>query len=637
MRQRKVKNLDEKYNKYSDILVWKPEEVKGSWKKKASRISGGKGIYLEIGCGKGQFISQIAKKNSNCFFIAIEGNRSVMLRALEKVKKNDIKNVAFIPFFTENLHDWFEYSEIDGIYLNFSDPLPKRSMIKKRLTYRDKLYQYFDILKKDGIVTFKTDNTGLFEFTLQEVRAANLRILEITRDLHECENADDNIVTEYEKKFSELGEKIKRIKIGRTKMDNEIKNSMVTYNGRVIPKEDKIFGINNRAKKAIMEFGKENIINATVGALLDDEGKLVVLSSVDEAVKQLTPIEYAEYAPIGGTDGFKKAIIKAAFANYNIDRYIGVIATPGGTGAIRNMIANYSCPGDRILTHDWHWTPYNTIAMEQGRDIETFEMFGEDGEFNKEDFSYKVKKILRNQEHLLIILNTPASNPTGYSLSITDWEYVVKVLNGFTKDKKIALLIDVAYIDFAGEEKDTRAFLPVLEKLDENILPVLAYSTSKTFTFYGFRCGAMICMAPTEEILNEFIAANTFSSRGSWSNSPRAPQAVIEKIYNDEKLLDKVNAERKKFREMLYLRGKAFEYEAKKLNLEILPYRAGFFISIPCKNPDAISELLEKKNIFIVPMNKGIRVSLASISEEKCRILPQMIKNTIDDFLEKRV
>lgn len=124
-----------------------------------------------------------------------------------------------------------------------------------------------------------------------------------------------------------------------------------------------------------------------------------------------------------------------------------------------------------MLTHDWHWTTYDSIAVEQGRTVETFDMFNDKGEFNLEDFEYKVSKLLRIQDRVLIILNTPANNPTGYSLSDKEWEQVVAILNKTGDDKTVALCVDVAYIDFAGETDETRTFLPYLEKLNSNIMP----------------------------------------------------------------------------------------------------------------------------------------------------------------------
>lgn len=403
-------------------------------------------------------------------------------------------------------------------------------------------------------------------------------------------------------------------------------------NGRHIPQEDKIFGISNRAKAMIAEKGTDKVINATIGSLLDDEGNLVVLSSVDKVFKHLSPKDYADYAPIGGIQPFREAVQKAAFGAHQPKGYIEAVATPGGTGSLRNVISNYSDGGDQVLTSDWHWAPYNTIAGEIGRSIATFEFFTEDGKFNTASFKEKSRELLEKQESLVIILNTPAHNPTGYSLTLEDWDNVVDILSEEAKcGKAIALVIDAAYIDFAGDEEEYRRFLPKLEKLPENVISIMAYSLSKTYTLYGTRCGAMICIAKTQEIADEFKRVCEYSSRGSWSNSAKVAQVILSRIYGDTDLLNKVNEERAYYRRMLLARGRAFTEESEKAGLKIVPFDAGFFISIPCDNPDEVSARLEKEGLFIVPLAKGLRVSVASISEEKCRKLPAMIKAAMDE------
>ncbi|MGI6722309.1 MAG: pyridoxal phosphate-dependent aminotransferase [Anaerovoracaceae bacterium] len=390
-------------------------------------------------------------------------------------------------------------------------------------------------------------------------------------------------------------------------------------NKRQIPKQDKIFGISGRADAMIAEKGKKAVVKATIGALLDDEGDLIVLSSVLDALKQLKPSDYAAYAPIGGTAEFKEAVQRAAFgANFKPTRHTAVCATPGGTGAIRNTISNYSQPGDKVLTSDWYWAPYKTISQEIGRDIDTYELFDADGKFNIAGFGEKVRSLTKAQGRLVILLNTPAHNPTGYSLTDEDWDGVVKVLNEAGKDGKIALFVDAAYIDFAGDEEEYRSFLPKLEQLDETVLPVIGYSASKTLTLYGMRCGAMICLAPTAEIAEEFKQVTEFSSRGTWSNCVRAAQTVLAKIYNDPQLMEKVGAEREKYRNMLISRGRTFEKALRAEGLENVPFDAGFFTCIASDDPDAVSEELAGEGIFVVPLAKGVRISVASISEEKC-------------------
>ena len=406
--------------------------------------------------------------------------------------------------------------------------------------------------------------------------------------------------------------------------------SMVAYNGREIPKEDKVFAASGKALDAVSKYGPAEVINATVGALYDDEGQLLVLRSVDKVIRELEPKDYAAYAPIAGTPGFRKAILKAALGGFEPKSYVCAVGTPGGTAAIRNAIANYSCPGDRILTHSWHWAPYKSIAAEMFRGIEHFEMFDEEGRFNTEDFDYKVKKLTRNQEHLVIILNTPANNPTGYALTMDDWYAVKKTLDEVPLEKKIALVLDVAYIDFAGEPEEVRRFFSVVDNLRSNILPIIAYSASKTFTLYGGRCAAMICFAHSPEVAEEFEKVNSYSSRATWSNPPRAPQEVIERIYADESLLAEVEAERANAREMLLARGRAFEEEAAKCGLKTVPFSAGFFVTIPCADPDGLCEKLSEKNVFLIPFDGGVRVSIAASSEEKCRRLPALIKAAMD-------
>lgn len=406
--------------------------------------------------------------------------------------------------------------------------------------------------------------------------------------------------------------------------------TFAAQNGRTISKEDKIFGINNRAQARAAQIGKENVVNATIGALLDDDGKLIVLSSVDEVFRQLSPEDYAEYAPIGGTEGFKEAVKKDIFRGYRTNAAVEAVSTPGGTGAVRNAIANYSEYGDTVLTTDWYWGPYKTIAEDQGKKLTTFELFDEEGGFNFASLMEKSRELLEKQDRLVIILNTPSHNPTGYALSVDEWEKLVELLNGLPENKKIALLVDAAYMDFSGDEEESRAFLPVLEKVNGNILPMISYSLSKAYTLYGLRCGALVCMAKNKDVAEEFRVVCELSARGAWSNCAKAPQAMLSMIFDDPELLRKVTGERKLYRDMLIRRGMAFTEAAEKVGLKITPFRSGFFMTVPCDDPEALGRELEKENIFVVPMEKGIRISGASIPESVCKKLPAAIKKAME-------
>jgi len=389
-------------------------------------------------------------------------------------------------------------------------------------------------------------------------------------------------------------------------------------NGRTIPKADKVFAINGRAKAMIAEKGKEAVANATIGALMDDNGDLIVMESVMDAIRMLKPADFAEYAPISGTPAFKEAVKKALFGSHQTDRFVEVCASPGGTGSLRNTISNYSRPGDKVMTSDWFWAGYTTIVGELGRSIATYELFTKEGTFNIDSFAKTAESIVDEQGRLVILLNTPAHNPTGYSLTDEDWDKVVAALNEISKKGPIALLVDAAYIDFAGDEEEYRSFFKKIELLEENVLPLVAYSASKTLTLYGMRTGALVCMAPTAEIAEEFRRCAEFSSRGSWSNCVRAGQTVLANIYASDELVAKVAKEREFFRNMLIARGKAFEKALQEEGVQNVPFDAGFFTCVEHEDPAAISAALEEQGIFTVPLAKGVRISVASISEEKC-------------------
>ncbi len=214
MRMRKKKHGAERIEKCASLLIKNPEEIKNDpyafFENKDGRLC------LEIGCGKGNFACGISQKNKNDNLIAMERYSDVCCVALEKAmaQRNalpngeGVDNLRFIIGNADCLEEWFPEHCLDVIYLNFSDPWPKAGHAKRRLTYRGFLQKYRKILKVGGELIFKTDNAGLFDFSLEEFAAEGLKVEWMTRDLHASEKAADNVMTEYEKNFSEKGFKI---------------------------------------------------------------------------------------------------------------------------------------------------------------------------------------------------------------------------------------------------------------------------------------------------------------------------------------------------------------------------------------------------------------------------------------------
>lgn len=395
---------------------------------------------------------------------------------------------------------------------------------------------------------------------------------------------------------------------------------------------DPIFRVAGEAALRTEELGSEAVINSTIGALMDDDGALVAFQSVYKVLKALPDELICDYAGIPGIPVFLDKVVEACFKSRKPKGHIRAIATPGGTGAVRHAVCNYTEFGDKVLIPDWYWAPYSTIADENRRQTVTFDLFDEQGNFNMTSYKSRFLELLKKQNRVLSILNTPAHNPTGYSLTLDEWKELVDFYTETAKDNpeaKLIILCDIAYIDFAGVGESARDFMPLLSGMPENILPLYAYSASKGFTMYGLRNGAIICVAPTQEIAEEFAAACAYSNRGTWSNGTRGAMQTLADIMSHQDLYEHFVDEQTAHREILQKRAKAFLDEAEKIDLKLCNYSDGFFISIPCDNPKAVSDLLMEKNVFIVALAKGLRFAPCAVSEEKCRKSPQLILDAI--------
>ena len=197
-------------NKY---VFTEPEGMKGTWK---DVFGNSNPVHIEIGMGKGVFITTLASQNPDINYVGIEKYSSVLLRAVQKLEEEELPNVRLIRMDAEDLENVFAQGELDRIYLNFSDPWPKDRHAKRRLESRQFLARYDQILKKDGTIEFKTDNRALFDFALEEVEAAGWTLNEKTFDLHaDARLNEGNVMTEYEERFSAQGNPICKYIISR--------------------------------------------------------------------------------------------------------------------------------------------------------------------------------------------------------------------------------------------------------------------------------------------------------------------------------------------------------------------------------------------------------------------------------------
>lgn len=206
MRLRNIPGADEVISN-SAFCIQNPIELKGKWHEFFTNTNP---IHIEVGMGKGRFLMDLARQNPQINYIGIERYTSVLLRAVQKINEDPLDNVHFLCIDAATLPEVFDHNEVDRIYLNFSDPWPKDRHAKRRLTSREFLARYHEILTADGRIEFKTDNQDLFTFSLEEIEASELWHLDAsTRDLHHDPKMNEgNIMTEYEEKFSSKGNPI---------------------------------------------------------------------------------------------------------------------------------------------------------------------------------------------------------------------------------------------------------------------------------------------------------------------------------------------------------------------------------------------------------------------------------------------
>ena len=381
---------------------------------------------------------------------------------------------------------------------------------------------------------------------------------------------------------------------------------------------DPIFEANAACKEAIKEFGAEKVTNATIGTVLDDAGNLLVLPTVEKVFREMQMTDFTSYAPISGRADYLDYVYRQIFGGTFFEGYFSAVATAGGTGAIHHAVANYAERGDAVLTSDWRWGNYDVICNETGKRLETFKLFDSALNFNLSDFAVKVDALLKKQKSLLTIINSPAHNPTGYALSLDEWDKVLEVLKAqASTGKKISLLVDIAYIDFAGEKNSVRAFMKKFSALPENLFVMIAFSMSKSFTFYGQRTGALIGISSNEKIIDEFKDVCKYSNRATWSNINRGAQALLVKLTADKEIQAVYEAERNELYQTVKRRADVFVEEAKSCGLKIVPYKGGFFTAVPAENPAEVCKKLRDDLIFAVPLKLGIRVAACSISFEK--------------------
>lgn len=395
------------------------------------------------------------------------------------------------------------------------------------------------------------------------------------------------------------------------------------------PIVDTVFAIVAKAKEAKEKYGADQVVDATIGSLYNEEGQLVALDSVFNSLKNLDNKVLAKYAAsFTGNPAFRQKVYDWVLdGNSHLEHEI--IATPGGTGAVATTIQECLDEGQTVILPEIAWGSYALMAQMHNLEMAKYKLF-EGDHFNIASFKETCKETMKKQDRLVIVINDPCHNPTGYSLTHEEWDEIILFLNECSKTHAVILLNDIAYIDFSARQKEAKTYFGQFDKISDNVIVIVSFSLSKSMTSYGLRCGAAIVLGQKKENVEQVKIVFEKNARATWSNiNNGAMETFVDVLDNHGKEYDE---ERLKYVALLKERGEIFTSEADAVGLKYYPYKEGFFVTLAMDNDtrDKFHDALMANNIFTVKVNLGIRVAICSLSIDKTKGLAKKMKDILD-------
>ena len=373
----------------------------------------------------------------------------------------------------------------------------------------------------------------------------------------------------------------------------------------------------------------ERIIDATVGVLLDDAGRLAVLPTVATALAELSPLSWAPYAPAAGEADFLNAVKEKAYPP-ELRASALAVATPGATGAVSLAIGMSLEPGETLLTRSLHFTAYADLAAAQGRRLTTFPAFDSAGRFDVAALARRLDAIAARQSRLLIVLNDPCQNPTGYTMSPADWDALAEVVGALARKKSTTILLDAAYADFAPTV--WKPPFAVLARLAESADVLTAWSASKSLTAYGLRVGALLALCPGAARRRKLAATMARGCGGRWGNVNRGGMMVIGRVLADPALAGRVLRERRVLITLLNERAHAFRTAAERRGLMFDCREGGFFACATLQRGAArVAQAMRDRGGFVVPQAQALRFALCALPAAQIPALVDMAADCLSE------
>lgn len=402
------------------------------------------------------------------------------------------------------------------------------------------------------------------------------------------------------------------------------------------PMVDGVFAIAQLAREDKAANGEENVVDATIGSLYSEDGKLVALDTVFDHYDAIDHRVKARYASgIIGNPSYRKAVYDWVIGPSNVDLCSSVIATPGGSGAISTAITTFLDAGETLILPDIAWGSYTLMAHENGINHVSYHMFDGDS-FNLASIRETVKEVMAHQDKIVLILNDPCHNPTGYSMTKTEWQELISFLKECSRSHPCVIINDIAYMDYSNNLPHVHDYMDVFNDINDNMLITVCFSCSKTLTSYGLRCGAAIILAKKQESVREVEIIMEKKARATWSNVPNAAMENFVWIITENR--EAFLQEKQKYIDQMKARSDVFLKEAKECGLDVYPYKEGFFVTLRIPDNsvrDKMHKAFMDNHIYTVKVNHGIRVAVCSLPVAKAIGLAAVMKKIEEEITKE--
>lgn len=370
------------------------------------------------------------------------------------------------------------------------------------------------------------------------------------------------------------------------------------------------------------------VLNGSIGMMYLDDGSLPVSAGIRAILGRHTADEDLSYSSVAGTssyhEGLRRWFLGTSFDQEAAQHGFSVVATPGGTGAVTLAFSLERLHHGALILPSLDWPNYEGIAGGFGISVAYYSLFDGDA-FNLKSLQESLATTIQKAGHVSLVINDPCHNPTGYCLSPEEWASIAGILSKEEFAGKCTLIVDVAYIDFADAEH-REGLLKAIKSLPAEDLVCLAFSFSKTFSFYGLRIGGLGLYGKDPTLVANAKDASLMEARALWSVPNHMAMNAVSELLSTPLATLALRQEVESNRLIVAKRADIYFREAAEVGLANFPYRSGFFVTLPMKDAYKTALILKDKNIFLAPIRPdALRIALCAIPTPKMTGLAQAI------------